>query len=371
MACFDTTARVAGRDHTAVRARKAVRTFIFCGLVWSVALAWSVDAPSHADTPRLPYTGVNIAGAEFGHTKMPGRYGYDYFYPNRATIEAMIARGMNTLRIPFRWERMQRSLNGDLDAEEWRRLDEIVRIATGRGAHVILDVHNYASYNRQPIGSSAVPVEALADLWRRLAERTRDNPRVIFGLMNEPKGLPTETWLASANAAIAAIREAGAKNLILVPGNGWTGAHSWMSKSYGTPNGEAMLGVVDPGNNHAFEVHQYLDSDFSGTKPQCRSEEAGVKALSVFADWARRHGKRGFLGEFGGGSDPVCLAALDRMLRFMTEGHDVWLGWTYWAAGPWPRSYFTSVQPVEGRDTPQMQLLMKHVGPAPTAETTP
>ncbi len=49
------------------------------------------------------------------------------------------------------------------------------------------------------------------------------NPKVIFGLMNEPHDLPTENWLTAANVAIAAIRATGATNLITVPGNAFTG----------------------------------------------------------------------------------------------------------------------------------------------------
>ena len=128
-----------------------------------------------------------------------------------------------------------------------------------------------------------------------------------------------------------------------------------------TPNGEAMLGVTDPANNYAFEVHQYLDKDFSGTNPECRNEQIGAAMLQKFTEWLKTNRKRGFLGEFGGGSDPVCLAALDGMLTHMAQNSDVWLGWTYWAAGFWPPSYFTSVQPVDGVDRAQMSVLLKHV----------
>jgi len=310
----------------------------------------------------LPLTGINIAGPEFGHQRpMPGRHGTDYFYPSPKAVEHFLAHGMNTIRLPFRWERLQHQLGGDLDSDELDLLEGIIEHSTSRGARIILDVHNYASYNRETIGSPRVPVDALADLWRRLAERYRNNPRVIFGLMNEPKGLPTETWLDATNSAIAAIREVGAKNLILVPGNGWTGAHSWMSDGYGTPNSEVMLGVVDPADNYAFEVHQYLDADFSGTKPECRNETIGVKALTAFTQWLHDNGKRGFLGEFGGGSNPTCMKALDRMLQYMSENRRVWLGWTYWAAGPWANDYFTSIQPIDGKDRPQMKVLLQHV----------
>jgi endoglucanase len=225
----------------------------------------------------------------------------------------------------------------------------------------VLDVHNYAAYRRQPIGTADVSAAALGDLWQRIAQHFRGNQNTIFGLMNEPKGLKTETWLEAANNAIAAIRQAGATNLILVPGNGWTGAHSWMGRSYGTPNAEAMLGITDPANNYAFEVHQYLDKDYSGTHADCRNERIGVTTLEKFTQWLRDNGKRGFLGEFGGGSDAVCLAALDAMLAHMAENGGVWLGWTYWAAGFWPPSYSTSVQPVDGEDRPQMSVLLKHL----------
>jgi endoglucanase len=245
--------------------------------------------------------------------------------------------------------------------EELRRLDQVVKQASARDMHVVLDVHNYAAYRREPIGAANVATDALGDLWRRLADQFQSDPKIIFGLMNEPKGLRTETWLEAANFAIAAIRQTGARNLILVPGNGWSGAHSWMSRGYGTPNAEVMLGVKDPSDNYAYDAHQYLDSDYSGTHPPCRNERIGVTTLEGFTRWLHQHRKRGFLGEFGAGSDPVCLAALDAMLTFMGENRDVWLGWTYWAAGAWPASYFTSVQPVNGEDRPQMSVLLKHV----------
>ena len=60
--------------------------------------------------------------------------------------------------------------------------------------------------SRSMIGTENVPTSALGDLWRRIAERYKDNETVVFGLMNEPNNLPTETWLEAANIAIAEIR---------------------------------------------------------------------------------------------------------------------------------------------------------------------
>jgi len=324
----------------------------------SFAIA-AVVLPARADQQFL--TGVNIAGAEFNSKKLPGAAGTDYFYPKASTIDHFAAAGMNVIRLPFRWERIQQRLGGDLDVAEYQRLADAVQMATAKKLFVVLDVHNYAAYRDQTIGSTAVPVSAFADLWRRLAEKFKGEPLVGFGLMNEPKGLTTETWLEAANAAIAQIRQTGARNLVFVPGNGWTGAHSWFHKGYGTPNATVMLGVKDPADNYVYELHQYLDSDFSGTHPECRNDQIGVTTLTEVTDWLRRNNKRGFLGEFGAGRDATCLAALENMLTFIDKNRDAWLGWTYWAAGAWPERYFTSVQPVDGVDTLQMKVLLKHV----------
>jgi len=326
------------------------------------ALVIGVSAASAAPEGEHRFlTGVNIAGAEFNGKKLPGVANQDYFYPKPETIDHFAAEGMNVIRVPFRWERIQPSLNGELDPAEYRRLADTVHRATAKKLYVILDVHNYAAYRDMPIGSPGVPVTAFADLWKRLAGKFRKETQVGFGLMNEPKGLPTETWLAAANAAIVQIRAAGARNLVFVPGNGYTGAHSWFGKSYGTPNAAVMLGINDPDNNYVYEIHQYLDSNYSGTHPSCQNETIGVTALEPVTKWLLQHHKRGFLGEFGVGKDATCLTALDNMLGFIDRNRQAWLGWTYWAAGAWPPRYFTSVQPVNGVDPPQMKILLRHV----------
>ena len=68
-------------------------------------------------------------------------------------------------------------------------------------------------------------------MWGKLALHFTSNPDVIFGLMNEPHDQSASAWLGSANAAIAAIRNAGASQEILVPGSYWDGAWTWTSSS--------------------------------------------------------------------------------------------------------------------------------------------
>ena|SRR5262245_4235600 len=317
---------------------------------------------SSATKNTVLLTGINIAGADFGGAKLPGTFNRDYFYPEPSSIDYYAAKRVNIIRLPVLWERLQHRLGDDLNAEEIRRIDSIVGYTTSKGIKLIIDIHNYAKYFGAIIGTPNLPTEALGDLWRQLALRYKNNNLVVFGLMNEPTKLRTEVWLEAANDAVAKIRQTGASNLILVPGNGWSSARDWTSAKYGTPNSQVMSNIIDPNNNFAFDVHQYIDRDFTGTHADCQSVDIGVTSLTEFTQWAREHGKLGFLGEFGMGSSSVCLQALERVLNFMAANNDVWLGWTYWAGGSkWPKDYFTSVEPVDGRDRPQMMLLERYI----------
>jgi Ca2+-binding RTX toxin-like protein len=149
-----------------------------------------------------------------------------------------------------------------------------------------------------------------------------------------------------------------------VPGTNWTGAHSWVSGSNDTAIG---LKTVDPKNNYAFEVHQYLDLDSSGTSATAVSETIGVSRLKAITDWARANNKDLFLGEFGAANNATALKALDNMTKYMDDNADVWIGATYWAGGPWWGEYMFTIEPkdlktlaVNATDRPQMDVLEKH-----------
>jgi endoglucanase len=336
------------------------------GLMLAV-LAVATPLAAGAQQRALQYAGVNLAGAEFKASKKPGTLFKDYTYPSEKDFDYFAAQGMNVVRLPFLWERLQPQAKGEFDATQLKLLQKTVESASKRGITVLLDVHNYADYNGAQIGSDAVPVAVFADLWSRLAREPAfaNNKQVMFGLMNEPHDMGATDWAKAAQAAIDAIRAAGAKNLVLVPGTAWSGAHSWGSlvAGRGTSNGDALAELTDPANQLVFEAHQYLDKDSSGTKPECGDDEdIGVRRLEGFTRWLRENGKTGFLGEFGASTDPTCIAALDKMLAYMQANGDVWRGWSYWAAGAWwPPSYMFNAQPdKDGNGTPQMTVLSKY-----------
>lgn len=299
------------------------------------------------------FRGINLSGAEFGAWQ--GAFGKDYVYPSEETVRYFVNKGFDTVRLPFLWERLQPALGKPFDGAEAERLANSVALMRQYGLRVILDPHNYARYKGEVIGSKTVPDSAFADFWKRLAAFYKDQPDLVFGLMNEPFDVPAEQWLKSANAAVAAIRAADARNLVLVPGTAWTGAHSWEGGSYGTPNGQVMTGFKDPIGRFAFEVHQYLDDDFSGTKGNCSRADDAVKALEGFGTWLRAHKAKGFLGEFGIPADSKCVAALTKMVAAVEHNRDLWTGWSYWVAGDWwPESEALNIQPTASGDRPQL-----------------
>ena len=313
-------------------------------------------------------TGVNLAGAEFG--QVDGKHGHDYVYPTEFFVSGykspnyFLSKGMNTFRLPILWERIQPELQGPLDRAEQELLTQTIQHLGNLGAWIVIDLHNYGSYRGQSIGQGKVSPLDFADVWNRLSALFRDNNRVIFGLMNEPNGLQMSAWLDAANEAIVRIRGNGAKNLVLVSGNYWSGAHAWYDKSGGPSNAESLLHINDPLGRIAYEAHVYFDTNNSGTNPDCIDEKVGVERLAPFTRWLENNNRLGFIGEFGAGRSAKCLAALSAFVRELSGRPDVYLGWTYWAAGPWwPNDYFSSIEPNNGADSPQMLMLKPHLRP--------
>ncbi|MCV3766862.1 glycoside hydrolase family 5 protein [Rhizobium sp. TRM95796] len=323
----------------------------------ALALAATFGFQGAALAAKGCFRGINLSGAEFG--ELGGKVNKAYVWPSDKTVSYFAAKGFDTVRLPFMWERLQPKLMAPFDPAEEGRLRESVELIKSHGMRVILDPHNYARYQGKLIGSPDVPHAAFADFWVKLATLFANDPAIYFGLMNEPNKMPVAQWVEAANAATLAIRlEAKAGNLILAPGTAWTGAHSWMKEIDGEPNGVALLKYKDPSDNFAFEVHQYLDDDFSGTKGNCSRADDAVTAIKDFTKWLKSNGFKGFLGEFGAPGEPACVAGLQAMIDVVEADKEVWTGWTYWVAGDWwSESEPLNIQPTANGDRPQLAAM--------------
>ncbi|KAH8664379.1 endoglucanase 1 [Xylariales sp. PMI_506] len=300
------------------------------------------------------YAGVAESGGEFGvwsatatpGTGLPGRFGVDYAFINESTVDIWVDQNhVNLFRIAFLLERMcppATGLGKTFNETHFQFYKEAVDYVTvTKGTYAILDPHNYMRYNdpsSQPfsgsvIGNTSDPTAATtADFgafWGELASRFKGNNKVIFGLMNEPHDMATSLVLANNQAAITAIRASGANNLILMPGNSWTGGHSWTQGD--DPSSALMYKFNDPVHNTAIDIHEYLDVDFSGSHSECVSDP--VTNLANLTSWLQEHQLKAMITEFGGSNSTSCTEMLPELVSYMAS-HPQYIGWTMWAAGP-------------------------------------
>lgn len=311
-----------------------------------------VSSPVHAggDLRDLPFlSGVNASGAEFVT---------NWRYPDKENIDYYLSQGMRLIRLPIAWVRVQPELGGELDKDHLRELDRILTQVAEADAWLVIDLHDYMRRNGQVVGAPGAPADAahLADFWRRMALRYGNHPQVIFNLMNEPHDMPSALNLANQNHAIAAIRATGADNIVLVSGNHYSGAHSFLWSD----NPAWMAQVEDKADNFAFDLHQYLDEGSRGISPFC-IPGSGATALVAATDWLRANDRQALLGEFNAGPGERCAAELRDLLAHVAANDDVWIGWAYWAGGGlWrganPTDPFTLDPSLTGT-IPQMEVL--------------
>ncbi|PPJ61367.1 hypothetical protein CBER1_09462 [Cercospora berteroae] len=292
----------------------------------------------------VSYAGVNIAGLDFGcdtsgncqtsNVVDPGQDGIDQ-------IKHFINDdGLNTFRLPVGWQFLvNNQVGGSLDATNFATYDKLVQGCVDAGAELcIIDIHNYARWNGAIVGQGGPSNTEFASLWSLLASKYKNNNKVVFGIMNEPHDVDIGKWATTVQAAVTAIRQAGAtSNKILLPGNDWTYASSYISDG----SAEALSAVKNldgSTTNLIFDVHQYLDPDGSGTHTSCVTDNAD--SFRELGDYLRHNKRQAILTETGGGStDETCLANLCKQFDVLNEYSDVYLGWTGWAAGKFDSSY--------------------------------
>lgn len=155
----------------------------------------SDDTVAYTDTPTRFLRGLALQGMESEGTKvLPGVAGTDYNLHPDADFDYFASKGMKLIRVGYLWERLQPTLNGALDETYLGYLISCIDRAYARGMTVLLDCHNYGRRRAlgtngavSLIGSAAVPVSALADMYSKLAARVKGRPGMFaYDIMNEP-----------------------------------------------------------------------------------------------------------------------------------------------------------------------------------------
>ncbi|KAG9598911.1 endo-1,4-beta-glucanase precursor, partial [Aureobasidium melanogenum] len=314
--------------------------------------AASTSKAAAASSGKVKYAGVNIAGFDFGMDTNGASSG-SYVDPGTTGQNQMNHfvkdDKLNAFRLPVGWQYLVNSqLGGTLDSTFFAKYDQQMTYCLNSGAALcILDLHNYARWNGQIVGTSGGPTNAqFASVWSQLAKKYASKPKVAFAIMNEPHDLQDiNAWATTVQAAVTAIRQAGAtQNMILLPGNDWTHAANFVD------NGSAaalnkITNLDGSKTNLVFDVHQYSDSDGSGTSSTCVSSSSNIAGFTKLANWLRTNGRQAMLTEAGGSNDQSCLTAVCDVLNYLMTNSDVYLGWTGWSAGMFATDYVLSEVP--------------------------
>ncbi|KAK8083381.1 glycoside hydrolase family 5 protein [Apiospora saccharicola] len=327
-------------------------------LVAALALAGAVTAGPVAKRAGVQYFGVNIAGFDFG-CSTSGACDLSQALPPIATLNGPDGLGqmqhfvkddhMNVFRLPVGWQYLvNNKLGGNLDATNFGKYDQLVQGCLQTGATCIIDIHNYARWNGQIVGQGGPSNDQFANLWIQLAQKYKGQSKLIFALMNEPHDLDMTKWAASAQAAVTAIRGAGAKQTILLPGTDFTSAGTFVKNS-----GPFLQNVKNPDGSTTgliFDVHKYLDSDNSGTHTECVTNNID-SAFSPLADWLRTNKRQAMNTETGGGNTASCQKYLCEQIAFVNKNSDVFLGYVGWSAGGFDGSYELTLTPTKNGNT--------------------
>jgi endoglucanase len=341
---------------------KNIRILIlFCIAVFAMPLAALTSCATTADIAH-PYRGTNVAGGDlvWGQANFQSPVANtDYLFVSNQDIDYLVSKKVGFIRLLISWEALQPTLNGPLAVNSYSQdLDSRIAYATSKGLNVLIEPHggdgtNFARYKGELIGSTAVPNSSFADFWTKMASKYKSNPKVLYGLSNEPHDMSTVQWFSAAQAAITGIRSTGSMQMIFVPGNGWSGSSTWTNPNVDTAtvkvaNSTAFLTLKDPANNLVASIHMYLDSNGGGGTTGIVSATIGVERLTAAVNWAKANSVRLHLSEIAGSqANPLASTAIKNLFDYIQANNTTVIGWSWWAYGPpsWWGGYMFTLCP--------------------------
>lgn len=324
-------------------------------------------ALASAASAKLQYLGVAMAGIDFGcdidgtcplktvALPLKNYGGAD----GQAQMEHFVKNdNLNIFRLPVSWQLLTNAKGGStLDAQGWESYDTLMQTCFDTGAYCMIDLHNFARFDKGIIGQGGPSNEVFAQLWANIASKYADNDKVVFGLMNEPHDLDTAKWADTCQAAVTAIRKAGAeKQIILLPGNNFASATDFV-----TNQSADLLGkITNPDGSTdglLLDLHKYLDINNSGQHAECTTDN--VEGFKSIAKWLKDNNRTAMVSETGASQEESCMEKFCAQNKFISENTDVFVGFVGWAAGSFDSTYVLSLTPTGSPGSYTDNKLMK------------
>lgn len=233
---------------------------------------------------------VQLHGADRSGTEFACVNGGGFFDgPSDQTgIDAMKAWKVNAVRVPLNadcWLGINGVASAYAGANYQNAIAGWVNLLTQNGMVVILDLHWTAPGTT--LANSQIPM-ADADhsptFWSQVATAYKGNGQVIFDLFNEPFISDWTCWtrggmcaqdngttyaVAGMASLLKAVRDAGAQNVVIMGGLGYSSDMSqWVTSVNGIPNLPAPLSGISIANVAA-SWHAY---DFNSEQSMCPSQ---------------------------------------------------------------------------------------------------
>lgn len=253
------------------------------------------------------------------------------------------------------------------DANPVARVHASANLLLAKGATVMFDRHEY----KWPSVSDQVAY------WVQFGAPYKSNPKVIFDLMNEPRGFNDtvltndwDQWARDTKQIIAGLRAAGYQNTIALEYPGSSGAQRFDKNEGPTKACESAMCAVDRigglgDANILFSPHVYWDHGSQGIASECDP----YLMIDTARAAAAKRGYKLLLGEAAAGRHTgipdSCKVVLDSALAELKAYPDTWFGVTWWGTGrEWKEDYIFKVEPLKGTrgNVPHSEYLDKILG---------
>ena len=255
--------------------------------------------------------GTNYVGGEFSAPDANGSLfigsyaqpGAAYYYPTAINWQVLYNRGVRLVRLPFRWERLQKTLKGALDTNDLAMLKASIQAAGAAGIQVMIDMHNYGRYDADGTNSHQVydlgqnapathrgatvggtMIDCYVDVCTKLATALKGVSGYWgFDIMNEPHDLTgnVNTWQTASRQVTEAIRAIDTSCYIVMPGYQYNTVPGWTSSNGSTAWLTGTIPAGQPGAGSArnldpkllFSGHHYYDGSHAGQYTKTYAQE--------------------------------------------------------------------------------------------------
>jgi len=249
-------------------------------------------------------------------------------------FQAIKKAGFDTVRLPVKWSaHAQAEPPYTLDATFAARVDWAIDQALANKLNIIVNVHHYDEIDANP--EKHLP--RLIGIWEQIAARYKDRPaEVYFELINEPHDKFIEDkWNAAIPPLLKTVRKTNPTRPVIVGPAHWNAIRALDKLELPQDDRSLILTV------HYYDPFEFTHQGASWVKGSDKwkgrkwtgsdDEQAAIrKQFEKAADWAKKHDRPVFLGEFGAfqAADMDSRAKWTRFVAREAEKHG--FSWAYW-----------------------------------------